>query len=414
MAFEQSLLINVNKNISFSPYDCDVVNEYGCIRRSKVFKYYQEDLISDEDNLTLYVKWKDTTEYLLLRGVVIEPEFDYLYTFIKASKRGNDVYKDLVEKKLKPLKDLNNIEFFNEHSVNKKTRLLFLTLTYDTKLCNNKIAWFNIAKEYHLFLSNLLKQFGKIECFRAWESTNNFYPHIHVAILFKEYEFPVITHKDRDDKTRYRIPYSLKEKISKYWHSNVDIQALKSTGDCFRELTKYITKDLSSKKGDKTNSQIWIRRKQAYSVSRGFIEAVSGYSIDVKEPDNLDLIRNMCNCNSKVINWEFLGIGRGDMLGVSDNIWYYEMKKPPPDVLLVVENERVRWLQSHSSKYNEGGLLNSPKTNDGHKRFYKIKCQDCGSTKDVTNVLGVYVCKKCLNVTFDYRKEPSLDEGVKN
>jgi hypothetical protein len=218
-----------------------------------------------------------------------------------------------------------------------------------------------------------------------------------VAILFQEYEFPVLVHKDKDNKTRYRIPFKLKEKISNYWHSNLDVQALQSTGDCFRELTKYITKDLNSSKGDKTNSQIWIHRKQGYSVSRGFIEAVNGRSIDVKEPDNLDLIRNMCNCNSVVENWEFLGIARGDQLGFSDNIWYYEMKKPPPNVLLIVENERIRWERSHSSKYNEGGLLNSEKTNDGHKRFYRIDCQNCGSTKKVTKILGVWVCEECLD-----------------
>ena len=100
------------------------------------------------------------------------------------------------------------------------------------------------------------------------------------------------------------------------------------------------------------------------------------------------------------------------MLGFSGNIWYYEMKKPPPDVLLVVENERIRWNRLHSCKYTEGGLMNGEKNNSSHKRFYEIECQECGSSKDVINVLGVYVCKKCLNLTYDYRNESSLDGEV--
>lgn len=335
-------------------------NEYGSIRRCKVLSEYNIKNINLKEVVGLYRDWRDDPEYFILRGVeeyfqqdllqVNHSQLDFIYKFIKASKRGNDVYKHLVTEKLKPLKELPDFYFFDEHTADKRTSLLFVTLTYDSNLCSVNEAWKNIGKDFHLFINNLRKQYGKIEFFRTWESTNSYYPHVHCIILFWDQSFPVISHKDKNGETSYRIPYNQKKEIGKYWHSNVDIQAVQSTNGAINELTKYITKDLCCDKGDITNSMIWLFGKQGYAISKGFIESVYGWDIDFNEPTNRDLINQMCNCNQDAIKWEFVGILRGKHLGFSPSIWCVELKKPPPRLVDLLIREHDRWLLLHGGR----------------------------------------------------------------
>jgi hypothetical protein len=363
-------------------YEEFYTNEYGAIRRKKVRDVFFTQGLKNHEIVDLYRNWRDDPEFFILRGIVpdryeqerlirldtaelmdqdtwyLPVEEDYLYRFIKASKRGNDVYKYLVEKKLTPLQKLSNIAFFNDHSEDKRTCLLFLTLTYDPKKCDHHTAWKNIGSEFHLFCNNLRKKYGKIEFFRTWESTNHYYPHVHIVMLFWEKNFVVIPHKDKDGKLSYRIPYKDKQEIAKHWHSWVDVEAVKDTDGAVKELTKYITKDLCSNKGDLTNAMIWFHGKQGYSVSKGFIESIWNWNLtidywntDFKEPTNRDLITEMCNCNHDVVKWEFIGILRGHDLGFSPDIWCVDLKKPPPKVLDLIKNEFIRWKSLH------GGIM---------------------------------------------------------
>ena len=332
-------------------------NEYGSVRKHLVFSSFLGGTLTYPDCVDLYTEWRDDAEYFILRGY---PEYlqatltndvltrsEVLYKFIKASKRGNDVYKHLVEQKLKPLKELHNIPFFNDHCVDKRTCVIFVTLTYDNKRCDTETAWKNIGEEFHLFHNNLRKQYGNVEIFRTWESTNHYYPHVHAIILFEDRDFTVIQHKNKDGTISNRIPYKEKQKIAQYWHSNVDVQAIEDSEGAIRELTKYITKDLCSKKGDKTNTMIWLHGKQSYAISKGFAKAITGWDIEFNEPTNSDLINQMCNCNQQPIKWEFLGILRGKQLGFSSNVWCVDIKKPPPRVAEMLKNEWLRWVMVH-------------------------------------------------------------------
>ena len=374
--FEQTVILtNPEKVIPDLEPDIDSIytNEYGCIRRSKIHFEYGIGNLALNEVVKYYTTWRDDPEYFILRGIT-EGNLDqqrllfkwtneledtwytpndthYIYKFVKASKRGNDVYKHLVNEKLKSLRNLYNIQFFDEHSADKRTSALFVTLTYDTKRCDPDTAWRNIGKDFHLFHNNLRKKYGDVEIFRTWESTDNYYPHVHALILFWDTTFTVLSHTDKDGEVSYRIPYSQKKKIAGYWHSNIDIQAIKDTEGGIKELTKYITKDLCSKKGDKTNAMIWLHRKQSYALSKRFIENIQGWNIDFNEPTNADLINNMCNCNRDVVKWEFLGIVRGIDLRFSPDIWVVTMKKPPPRVVELVKKEYIRWNATHRGRY---------------------------------------------------------------
>lgn len=354
-----------------SEYGQEFRNDNQAIRRCFVRTQFYNNVINNKDVVNLYTEWRDDPEYFILRGIEYDkleqqriirkddepyytwelpPDFEYLYRFIKASKRGNDVYKRLVDKRLKPIDELYDIPFFDDEIADKRTNALFITLTYDNKLCDEHTAWKRIGEQFHLFHNNLRKQYGKVEIFRTWEATNHYYPHIHVMVLFWDKTFPVIKHVGKDGVISYRIPYNEKEKIAKYWHSNIDIQALQSVNEGVKELTKYITKDLCSNKGDKTNAMIWFHRKQGYAISKGFVEMIKGWNIEITEPGNADLINDMCNCNQDIIEWEFLGILRGRDLGFCSEIHSIDYKKPPPKVINMVIAEQKRWNSRRISK----------------------------------------------------------------
>ena len=340
-----------------------ITNEYGAIRRQPVYNKYLDGEISENDVMDIYCAWRDDPEYFILRGIEEQIQTslfgsdritysNYIYKFVKASKRGNDVYRYLVSKKLKTLGDLPGITFFQDNGRSKNTRLLFVTLTYNTNRCNVRSAWENIGKDLHLLESNLRKKYGDIKIFRTWESTGNFYPHVHLLIYFIDKSFPVFIHTGKDGKRSFRISKKNKDWISSFWHSNVDIQAVGSTNGAVKELTKYITKDLCSNKGNKTNAMIWLFRKQSYAISKGFVRAIAGKDINVPEPKATDLITDvMCNCNQGVKKWEFLGILRGKHLGFSPDLWCVDVKKPPPKIQNMLIYEHKRWNALHRRKY---------------------------------------------------------------
>jgi len=306
-----------------------------------------------KDIMGLYQEWRDDPEYYCMHGTLRDMSKFFVdwykdnlplevYKFVLASKRGNDVYRYLVTNKLKPLMELENVHFFSDDWGDKTTNILFVTLTYDTKRSDPDQAWHNVGSEFHLFCNNLRKQYDKIEIFRTWESTDNYYPHVHALIAFRDHSFPVFTHKDK-----IRISTKDRDKIKSYWHSHVDIQGISDTQGAINELVKYVTKDLCSRKGDKTNSMIWLHRKQSYSVSKHFVQLIKGCFAEVEgvQPNAL-LNIEMCNCNSSYYIWEFIGILRGVDLRLGSDLWVVDTDKPPPRVLDMLEYEHTRWLTS--------------------------------------------------------------------
>jgi hypothetical protein len=148
---------------------------------------------------------------------------------VKCAKRGNDVYKARVKKRFSRLiGKTENLSFFNPKDRGEKTTsALWITLTYDTKLCSHKEAWEQIGIEFNAFMAQFRSNFGKVSCCRVFESFENGYPHIHCILLFQEHSFQVF----RDAKGQFRV-YE-KEIIAKGWHSNVDVKAMSSLAGGF-------------------------------------------------------------------------------------------------------------------------------------------------------------------------------------
>ena len=184
---------------------------------------------------------------------------------VKCAKRGNDVYRKRIFRRFKELLELvEKVNFFNpkDRRGDKKTRALFITLTYDIKRCSLDEAWENIGIEFNRFRSYICKKYGKVASFRVFEAYANGYPHIHCVLLFEDKEFKVF----RDKKGKFRV----KEKfaIESGWHSNIDVQAMGSVGWGFRYLKKYLLKSIDAENQDpktlKTLALCWLFNKRAF------------------------------------------------------------------------------------------------------------------------------------------------------
>ncbi|MGD2065973.1 MAG: hypothetical protein PVI43_02240, partial [Candidatus Bathyarchaeota archaeon] len=243
--------------------------------RKAVFREYEETGLSVPEICDYYLEWVSEDKYMILERVktkevrirdsrtnkplIVKFPVESDYFAMKLSKRGNDVYRHRVYQKFKGLASLaDKTVFFNpkDRNSDKRTKALFLTLTYDTKLCSLWAAWDNIGKEFNRFMSHARKHFGKVSSCRVFESFENGYPHIHCILLFEETEFKVF----RDKKGQFRI----KEKgvLAEGWRSHTDAKALASLGRGLSYLKKYLLKCIDKEKKDskalKTLALCWL------------------------------------------------------------------------------------------------------------------------------------------------------------
>jgi len=234
-----------------------------------------------------YVEWVSEVKYMILsRWSETEQKNDVFA--VKCAKRGNDVYRWRVHCRFKGLCSMaDDLVFFNRKDRGaKKTRALWVTLTYDVKHCSFKEAWRNIGVEFNRFMAYVRKRFGKVSCCRVFESFENGYPHIHAILLFESTWFNVF----RDRKGQFRI--HSKKLVAKGWHSNIDVKAMHSLAGGFSYQKKYLLKNIDVEKADskalKTLALCWAYRKRAFSVSGLFRKLLS------------DLIEYMHNSNHQI------------------------------------------------------------------------------------------------------------------
>lgn len=304
--------------------DLNLFNSAGLIRLCKVKK--EIDLDKPEDTefvVNLYKNWVAEDEYM---GFENKKTGEWI--FLKCSKRGNDIYQNRVEESLKGvLKLLHakiNISNVNDNEKDrnlKSTNGLEIVLTYDTKLKSKSRAWLDVGNECNRFLSNLRKQYGKIAKVRSWESFENGYPHVHMAVIFKDKKFLIKQHVAKKGKNKGKITWRLryyeqKEKIAKYWHSDVDIQGITDLEDSIKNVLWYILKnndvnykDMESwgRKELLTMASMWYFRKKSYSVSGEFTDLIQTVcSFQTQRILQLDLMGEVIE--KFIDEWEFKGI----------------------------------------------------------------------------------------------------------
>lgn len=323
----------------------DHVNDYGMVRRNLTRNaYYADQNMTLDDVVCCYKEWRDTPEHVILRytdtyEMALFEDINYIetkYLCIKATKRGNDVYRYLLKEKWKQVLNLKDITFFKDDWGIKETMMLSITLTYNPGRAPIEAAWETFGQDFHLWLAKIRQEYGDFEYIRVWESTGKFYPHAHVVIAFKKHKFQVWEEKNDNGGRCFRISATDTKKLGVFWHSFSDIKAVSNTGKALEHLTKYLTKDLMSRKGDKTNAMLWFFGKQSYSIGKNFFSLIDRQFSpgEMKEPKTSDLIKPILgNCNK---DFEFVGIFPSHLLKMSGNEWYKVLKKPPPEVTMMI------------------------------------------------------------------------------
>lgn len=264
----------------------EILDRYGnprlAIARNFFLPLQQEDIPL---LLEAFEFWQSYDEYGLIEGENTVTG-NKLYLAVKCSKRGNDVFAARLRHKLGFLRKWSNVKFFDVKDFNThkavKTRLLWVTLTYDSKRCSLSEAWSNCMVEYNKWITNLRNKYGKIDVLRfiqPFPSENGAaygYPHFHLVLLFKEADFEVFprleTTKENETALVYRIKDKYELEAQGKWHSFVDVKALSSA----RAVSNYVLKYAEnvaygeSSKALINSAVLWLYRKQTYSLSGSF------------------------------------------------------------------------------------------------------------------------------------------------
>ena len=383
----------LNEDFPITPTVDWFKNGYGSIRWWRIRSAYYSGAI-DEDFVTdLYCEWRDTAEYFMING------FDALDTsvmsaFVKACKRGNDVYISQLNRKFGYIDSLPPIDFFTDDMERKCTPMLFVTLTVDTKQYSLVDAWHAISEKFNRFETLLRQKYGKFVKFRVWEAHKSGYPHCHVVYYFLNKVFEVFEYFDKESERSYRIADKHRKAIRNMWNmGNIDIKGVQDTLGAFKEVKKYITKQVWNVKGDKTNAMMSLFGKQSYYVSqfnyrkhvrtkikdlktvddiskyialnidkwakRDFIGAIwgTGTYMDVyskldegmAEPGLNALVTQTMRCYNnempEIVRWEFVGFILGDDLSPFvkdfDGDWVVGLVDPPIDLMIRVNIQGV-------------------------------------------------------------------------
>ncbi len=330
----------------FDPYLADwsdsIKDDRGRVRLHKARCAFLQGSFEFDDIKKAYQMWVGCDEYGKINvkkdGVVIETIIS------KLPKRGNDIYRWKLKKRLGFLDSLEDSKFFDPndfdesigswdtvHRPSPKTKMLFVTLTWDPKTGDLESAWSGdtverivglppdgnpydpppprkgtkpervgdhylahkkgclcVSCRWNRWISAMRKKYGKIKVFRNWEAFGvkepdgkvhaDGYPHIHAVLYFEDHSFTVSL---RDRHNHFRITRAEKDDIANLWGFFVDVEACYSVQGAMGYIKKYLLKAhgkpgvenvhrVDSDTGELTTSLLWIFRKQSFAVSGGW------------------------------------------------------------------------------------------------------------------------------------------------
>lgn len=221
-----------------------------------------------------YEEWLHQQLYL-----VFYSDKERRYVFKRAAKRGNSVYRKIIKRRIEQqTKFLDSKKFrcIVEQDRKKKTKTLFVTLTWNPEifLGSRKDAWMHLEFYYNRFISAFRKRYGKCWVLKGVQSTQLGYPHIHLLIIMKNYEFGVFQHISADGKKTFRVDKNVKHGgIDTLWQSFIDVEVPVNA----KAVKAYIVKDLIksyNRMGEQRTAQdwltlalCWVLRMKSYSIS---------------------------------------------------------------------------------------------------------------------------------------------------
>ena len=315
-----STALDVSRPYSDIPYsgqeynlwDAVVDNDSGIPRLDGVREFYSDLGVDGIFHYNLGVKdiplltevfcyWRDYAEYLLIKKEHVETG-EIEYYGLKCSKRGNDVYCARVKNRLSFLKSGEAKDFFNYDDLtvdnNIYTQLLWVTLTFDTKLCSLSDAWVEYSAYFNRWITNIRKKYGHVwycvfpAIFPNKKGVGFGYPHCHILMFFEDCKFSVYPSCELNKKgvavNVFRIHDKYELEANGKWHSFIDVKAVNSLSGAYRYALRYAHHSSfgESLECDTNNAVLWFFRKRAFTISGFFRERYH------------DLINSMHNSNS--------------------------------------------------------------------------------------------------------------------
>lgn len=293
--------------------------------------------------------WRDYDEYLLLRGVH-RISGEKLHVAVKCSKRGNDVFSERLDERMKFLHAFDGITIFSledfENNSSMPSNLLWVTLTFNPALCSLDDAWRRISDDWNLWITNMRNKYGRIQALKFIEAFPNpqssafGYPHIHAMLLFQDHSFNAFPswerQRDGSEGWVFRIQERDEFKDQGKWAAFSDIKAIHSG----RALGGYLRKHCkNTHAGDdpaalSTQALLWLKKKKTFTMSGGFREAL------------LDLISNLHNSKThwaqktldgRILDdwiWTAHGVKSAGEVGVEPGVWVHSLDEAQFDKLI--------------------------------------------------------------------------------
>lgn len=229
-----------------------------------------------------YLTWLEQIFYVLVYRFNYN-EGEYEYGAFRSPKRGDESYSKRVVDKFVSLRDaLEEEELGNEIFFNRKERdgvvyspCLHIVLEYDANLFGLRESWDNCGVDLNRYMAYLRRHFGKCSIIRCFEAHESGYAHIHLIVLFHDYNFEGKSRVDKRGKVRFRVIGENWKKLKRGWGWGYsDVQLVDSVKGGIFYLTKYLSKSVSVKeagsKGVKTLAMCWFVRKRSFSVGDCF------------------------------------------------------------------------------------------------------------------------------------------------
>ena len=323
-----------------SAYDVlhEVFGDFGVPRLGSARKYFLPLLQEDIPLLKeAFRSWQGYDEYMLLKGEQFKTGKE-MFLAVKCSKRGNDVFARRLDRRLGFLGRIRDVKLFDvmdfKPSKVVETNLLWVTLTYGSRRCTLDQAWSWCMDEYNTFITNLRNRYGKIDVLRFIQPFDDpkgeayGYPHFHLVLLFREAQFRVFPHMEKDSARAMALRFRVREKYELEaqgrWHSFVDVQALSSVRAVANYCRKYAQNVCygDSEKAVLNGAVAWLYRKQTFSLSGGFrenySEFISHLQLSKGSMEQQTLDGDVFPCWA----WEFCGIRSAGDLGIAEgDVW---------------------------------------------------------------------------------------------
>jgi hypothetical protein len=242
-----------------------------------VRRLYRTRRISFSSSVDLITRWRDNTSYLCFKRQDLKDDnVDYVH--MKASKRGNDVYRWRVYCRHKDILDFcqdnEDFKYIRDSDNGFVSNVLKFTLTVSEKDFDFNDFNKNLCSRfYDKFRKRVENNFGSIDISRSYEVSENGLLHVNVVIVFQDQDFPVYRHVSKiDGSVSWRLrDRSLKNKFNDLWDPGfVDVRSVLDNHDLLEYVLKYhikyFTKPDCRRKQELTLSVLSLFNKRCCSM----------------------------------------------------------------------------------------------------------------------------------------------------